>query len=73
MREFVDKIIAKGEPYNDPEFPLEYSSLYNIDIDFEADGTKFRKCSWKRASEIYTDPYVFPNMFAPKIEPTDIK
>ena len=73
MRQFVEKAIDKGDPYKDPEFPAEYSSLYNIDIDFESDGTKFRKCSWKRASEIYEDPYIFPNIFAGSIQPSDIK
>ena len=63
MREFVQKVVEKGEPWIDPDFQIEYSSLYDLDLDFEADGTKFRKCSWKRASEIYKDPYVFPNIF----------
>ena len=30
---FADRIIAKGEPWTDPDFPPETSSLYNTEID----------------------------------------
>ena len=62
MREFVEKVIAKKEPWTDPDFPPEYSSLYDLDLDFETDGTKFRKCSWKRATELYTNPVMFSTL-----------
>ena len=58
-REFVEKVLAKGEPWTDPDFLPEYKSLYNLDLDFEADGSKFRKCDWKRATEIYSKPVIF--------------
>ena len=65
----MEKIEAKGEPWTDPEFPPEYRSLYDVDLDFDVIGTKFSKCSWKRVSNIYKNP----KMFNYQIQSRDIK
>ena len=58
--ETAQSLIAKGKPWKDTEFALEYESLYNYNLDHEADGAPFRQCTWKRASEIFKAPRVFP-------------
>ena len=61
----VNSIIAKGEPWTDPDFKPVTDSLYlpgelKSDKDYE----------WKRASEFYKDNL---NVFTANISPGDIE
>ena len=66
-REFVEDIIAQGEPWTDLNFPPEPISLYDREID-TGDISKFRNLKWMRATEIYDEPKVFDD----DIHPNDI-
>ena len=67
MEAFVRKTIEAGKPWTDPEFPPERSSLYDPNID-DVDRKTFNSYSWKRASQIYKQLYIFED----GIEPNDI-
>ena len=67
MEHLVQKTIALGKPWTDPDFPPERSSLYDPAID-KVDRAAFDSYSWKRASEIYKPVYVFED----GVEPNDI-
>jgi len=67
MERFVQETIAKGQPYTDPEFPPQRSSLYDPQID-TVDTATYDSYVWKRASEIYKPVYIFED----GIEPNDI-
>ena len=62
------EIIQKGKPWTDPEFPPEPKSLYDVQIDLDADVRALSKITWKRASDIYNPVYIFED----GVEPGDI-
>ena len=68
MEMFVEKTIALGKPWTDPDFPPERSSLYDANIDTDIDTRAFNSFKWKRASELFTPIYVFED----GVEPNDI-
>ena len=53
MEKFVLQIINKGEKWTDPDFPPQFSSLYDRKIDRQADAKLFQSLSWKRFRDIY--------------------
>ena len=68
MEQFVQKTIALGKPWTDPDFKPERSSLYDPMIDTEVDRKTFNSYEWKRASAIYNPVYIFED----GVEPNDI-
>ena len=58
MRRFVDQVIARGQPWTDPEFKPDITSLFDPANDEGSIGD-FNKYAWKRLSEIYTHGNVF--------------
>ena len=66
-------MISKGEQWIDPDFPLEYNTLINYDLDHEAEGTNYSKCYWRRASEIFKTPCIFQEGLKGQISPDQIK
>jgi len=68
MKAFLERTIASGKPWTDPEFPPDKSSLYDAKIDIDADPSAFNGLSWKRASAIYNPLYIFED----GVEPNDI-
>ena len=62
------QIIQKGQPWTDKDFPPEQKSLYNPQIDLEADPSTYNKFTWKRASDIYKPCSIFEG----GVEPNDI-
>ena len=67
MRAFVSKVIRRGQPWIDSDFPPEPESLFNPNID-RNDQSKFDSLDWKRATECYEDPKIFCD----GIHPNDI-
>ena len=68
LRMQKEQITEAGELFTDQDFPPDFSSLYNPEIDYErSQPDAFRKLEWKRASEIFTDPTMFND-----ISPDDI-
>ena len=63
----VQKTIARGKPWTDPEFPPAAKSLYDPAID-QVDESVYRSFSWKRASQIHPKVFVFED----GVEPNDI-
>jgi calpain-15 len=57
----VDAIIAKGQPYTDPDFLPNHTSI--------GKHAKAAQITWKRISEIFKTPEVF----ASGIDPNDVK
>jgi len=64
---FVDTIINRGQPWTDPDFKPDITSLFDPNID-EGNIADYNKYTWKRISEIYNRP----NIFVQGIEPNDI-
>ena len=67
MRISVNKVIQRGKPWTDPDFPPEFESLCDPAVD-KSDPHKFSQLEWKRASECYDDAQVFRD----GIHPNDI-
>lgn len=66
-RTFVDETIEAGEPWTDPAFPPEMSSIANEE-DLPEHVEMYKDLKWKRASQLYDAPQVFID----GIEPSDI-
>jgi len=47
MRAFVQSVIEKGQPWTDPDFKPDMSSLFDPEID-EGNIGDYNKYSWKR-------------------------
>ena len=67
-KQFVDEVIAKGQPWTDKDFPPEPSSIVNSD-DSQNQNAKFEDVGWRRASQIYPKQEVFID----GIQPTDVE
>lgn len=57
-------IIDQGQPWTDPDFKPDISSLFDPKID-EGSISDYNKYSWKRISQIYKKPEVFKNSISP--------
>ena len=64
MRNFVDSIIAKGEPWTDPDFRPERSSLYDPQHDL-CDHSLFSGCKWERITKIFPGCQMIVDGIAP--------
>jgi hypothetical protein len=64
--DFVSKIIEKGEPWTDPDFPPNFSSLASPDSDINH--ALYKTLRWERLSTLYPQAVVFEN-----ITPGDVK
>jgi calpain-15 len=64
----VDEIIAKGEPWTDPDFPPEFGSICQ-DGCSNSQFSKSKQYEWKRMSELSDEPCIFKD----GVQPGDIK
>ena len=67
LERYVQAVIAKGQPWTDPDFPPNQSSLYDPNLD-EVDVQTYNSFSWKRASDIFQNPQIFED----GVDPNDI-
>jgi len=67
MERFVEETIAKGQPWTDPDFRPDESSLYDPNVD-SIDEASWQRFTWKRGGEIYSPAFIFED----GIEPNDI-
>ena len=68
LEKFVDDIIARAEPWTDPDFKPESCSL-NDEHDQDQQG-RFDTFSWIRCSELYKPDQM--DIFVDKIEVSDV-
>ena len=62
--DFVREIIAKGEPWTDPDLPPVFESLFKEGSADEAENYR-DKIEWKRISEITESPKIFIDGITP--------